>query len=56
MGKDMNKQMSYANYIGARKVLILGDEEKSKKVITVRDMSTSQQTEEPLSNYLGDVT
>jgi len=56
MGKNVGKQMSYANYIGAKKVLLVGDEEKAKKVVTVRDMSTGQQAEEPLVKYLGELT
>jgi len=52
MGKDVSKQMSYANYIGAKKVLLLGDEEKRKNMLMVRDMETGQQFQEPLDKYM----
>lgn len=47
--KSLKAQMRYATGIGARKVLILGDLELDKHVVTLRDMDSGNQTEIPPS-------
>ena len=41
----MKAQMRYAEKLGARLVVIQGDEERQKGVVIVRNMSTREQTE-----------
>ena len=39
----LNKQFKYANRIGARYVMVLGPEEVSKGLVTIKDLSTGEQ-------------
>ena len=43
--RSMKAQMRYAEKLGARLVVIQGDEERQKGVVIVRNMSTREQTE-----------
>lgn len=47
LSKSLKAQMRYADKLGARFVLILGDEEVRENGVTVRDMQRSQQWLEP---------
>jgi len=55
-GKSLKSQMRRADKIGARFVLLLGEEELKKKAVTLRDMTTQQQHEVPLSEVSQRVT
>jgi len=46
--RSMKAQMRDANRSGAKKVLILGDEELHKNIIIIKDMTTSEQLEIPI--------
>jgi histidyl-tRNA synthetase len=46
--RSMKAQMRDANRCGAKKVLILGDEELQKNIIIIKDMTTSEQLEIPI--------
>ncbi|MFA5114735.1 MAG: histidine--tRNA ligase [Candidatus Omnitrophota bacterium] len=50
--KSLKGAMRKANDAGADRVLILGDDELKKQVITLRDMRTSQQREVPLEDLI----
>lgn len=50
--KSLKGAMRKANDAGASRVLILGDDELKKQVISLRDMHTSQQREVPLKNLI----
>lgn len=47
LDRSLKAQMRYADKLGARFVLILGDEELRENVVTVRDMQKSEQWKEP---------
>jgi histidyl-tRNA synthetase len=51
-GKSLKGAMRQANDAKARYVLILGDDELKKRVITLKDMQASQQQEVPLDNLI----
>lgn len=48
-GKSLKSQMRYADSLGADYVLILGDNEIEKEIITIRDMRSKAQYELPLN-------
>jgi histidyl-tRNA synthetase len=48
LAKSLKAQMRYADKLGARFVLILGDEELRENVVTVRDMKRSEQWREKI--------
>ena len=43
MGRSMKAQMKYAGKIGAKTVVIIGDDEIEKGVAVVRDMTRSEE-------------
>jgi len=45
LGRSLKNQMKYADRVGARYVLIIGEEELSKEIVVVRDMKLGEQTE-----------
>lgn len=47
-GKSLKSQMRYADGLGAKFVLILGDDEIDRRVVVVRNMDTKEQKEAPL--------
>ncbi len=47
---NMKKRMERANKIGARAVVILGDDELARGVAGIKDLSTGTQTEVPLAD------
>jgi len=48
MGRSLRAQMKHADRCGARKVVILGEEELKAGVATVKDMATGEQTQTAL--------
>ncbi|GBC98947.1 Histidine--tRNA ligase [bacterium HR17] len=48
LGRSLKAQMRFADKLGARFVLIVGDEEVRENTVTVRDMRQSEQWREPL--------
>ncbi|HHV62891.1 MAG TPA: histidine--tRNA ligase [Firmicutes bacterium] len=52
MGRSLKAQMKYANKLGARQVVILGDEELHRGVALLRDMSTGDQEEVPITDIV----
>jgi histidyl-tRNA synthetase len=52
MGRNMSKAMKYANSIGARKVIIIGEKELAESSVTVRDMKSGEQSQVPISDIL----
>ncbi|KUO66998.1 MAG: histidine--tRNA ligase [Gracilibacter sp. BRH_c7a] len=57
MGRGLKSQMKFADRQGARYVLIIGEEELTKNIIIVRDMSLGDQTEitrDKIINFLSD--
>lgn len=49
LGRSLKAQMRFADKLGARFVLILGDEELQDGSVTVRDMVRSEQWREPMA-------
>ena len=45
MERGLKAQFKYADRIGARYVVVIGDEELAKGVATLRDMKNSSQTQ-----------
>jgi len=52
-GRSLKAQMKIADKLGAKYVVILGEDEIANGVATVRDMSTSEQQSVPLSDLAG---
>ena len=50
--RSMKAQMRYASAMGAPKVVLIGPKEIERGVVTIRDMATAQQKEEPESGLL----
>ena len=50
--RSLKAQMRTANKLGARHVLILGDNELANQVVVLRDMTDSSQEEVPLANIV----
>jgi histidyl-tRNA synthetase len=48
----MKAQMRYASSVGAKTVVIVGPKELENGVVTVRDMATAEQKEEPQAGLL----
>ena len=44
MGRNFSNQMKYANRIGARKVVIVGQKEMATGMVVVRDMKKGTET------------
>ena len=49
LGRSLKAQMRFADKLGARFVLILGEDELRNGSVTVRDMARSEQWREPLA-------
>ena len=43
MARNVKGQFKYADRLGARNTVVIGDDEIDKKMVTIKDMSTSQQ-------------
>ena len=50
MGRGLRKQFDYANAIGARQVVIVGDKDLALKKVTLRDMATGKERKVKLSS------
>jgi histidyl-tRNA synthetase len=50
--RSMKAQMRYASSVGAKTVVIVGPKELENGVVTVRDMATAEQKEEPQAGLL----
>ena len=48
--RSLKAQMRYASGVGASRVLILGDAELAKDVVTLRDMTAGEQREVPIAD------
>ncbi|MAF35753.1 histidine--tRNA ligase, partial [archaeon] len=44
LSKKLRNQLNYANTIKAKSAVIIGEEEKKQKTVTVKDLSTGKQT------------
>jgi histidyl-tRNA synthetase len=56
LSRSLKAQMRYADKLGARFVLILGDEELRENSVTIRDMQRSQQWREPFDQVVAALT
>jgi len=56
LSRSLKAQMRYADKLGARFVLILGDEELKENSVTIRDMQRSQQWREPFDQVVAALT
>jgi histidyl-tRNA synthetase len=56
LSRSLKAQMRYADKLGARFVLILGDEELRENSVTIRDMQRSQQWREPFDLVVATLT
>jgi len=48
MGRNLRKQMEYADRMGIRWVILVGPREKERKTLKLRDLSTGEERELPL--------
>ena len=55
-GGSLKSQMRIANKIAARYTVIVGEEELSKNMITLRNMQTKEQKEVNLGNLINELT
>ncbi|TAM40643.1 histidine--tRNA ligase, partial [bacterium] len=55
LNKSLKGAMRSANDANAKYVLILGDDELKKNIITLKDMSTGEQKEAALQNLIGEL-
>ncbi|MEG0492880.1 MAG: histidine--tRNA ligase [Clostridia bacterium] len=49
-GRSLKAQFKYADKLGAKYIVIIGDDELAKGVVKLRDMSTKEEQEIPLEN------
>jgi histidyl-tRNA synthetase len=49
-GKSLKSQMKLADKLGARFVIIIGEDEVAQGVVTVRDMNTKEQSQSPMGS------
>ena len=54
IGRSLKAQMKYADKIGAKFVIVLGDNELEQKAVKVKNMTTGEQTELALDDSFGD--
>ena len=52
MGRNFSKQMTYANKVGAKKLIIIAPKEWEKGEILIKDMKTGKQTTENLKKFM----
>ncbi len=53
-GRGFGSQLSYADSIAASKTIIVGERDLAEGMVTVKDMETGDQEQEPLEMYLPD--
>ncbi len=56
LGRNFGNQMKYANSIGARYVLILGEKEMAGGQVSIKDMKSGEQRTEEVIKFLDSVT
>ena len=56
LGRNFGNQMKYANSIGAKYVLILGEKEMAGGQVSVKDMKTGEQKTEEIIKFLDSAT
>ncbi len=56
MARNIKGQFKYANRIGAKKTVVIGDNELAEKKVAIKDMATSQQTEVSMDDILKELT
>ncbi len=54
-GRSFGSQMSYADGINARTVVIVGEQDLENDEVTVKDMTTGDQTTAPVDEFPGDL-
>jgi Histidyl-tRNA synthetase len=54
-GRNFSNQMKYANAIGARNVLILGEREMAEGKVTVKDMNSGEQNTIEVIEFINNV-
>ena len=54
VGRSVKAQMKYANKIGAKFTLVLGDSELESGAVRLKNMATGEETELPLDSFEGD--
>lgn len=54
-GRSLRRQLEQANRLGCRLVLMLGDQEQAKGVVTLKEMSTGEQMEVPLESCVAEL-
>ena len=52
MGRNMGKAMKYANNIGVKTVIIIGEKELENKMLAVKNMESGQQEEVPIQDIV----
>ncbi len=52
MNRNLGKQLEYANSINAKRVIIIGEQDLSKKQITVRDMKSGKEKKVKIKDIL----
>ena len=52
VGRSVKAQFKYADKIGAKTVLILGEDEQKRGIVKIRDMQTSTESEMPQDQIL----
>lgn len=52
MGRDLTKQLNFANYIGIPYVVIIGDDEVKKKEVKIKDMRTGKENKVKVTNLI----
>ena len=55
MRRSMSKSLKYASSVGARYAVIVGKEEMAKRVVTLRNMDTGEQTQVPADFAAGEL-
>jgi histidyl-tRNA synthetase len=53
-GRSFGAQMSYADAIGAETVVIVGEQDLAKDVVTVKGMESGDQTTAPVAEFPGE--
>lgn len=56
LGRNFGNQMKYANSIGAKYVLILGEKEMANGQVSIKDMKSGEQRTEEVIRFLDSVT
>ena len=55
-GRTLKNQFKHANRIDAKKTIVIGDNELAEGKLTIKDMTTGEQTEAPMEEIVGLLT